>query len=182
MTDHAQVAFGALSERLLKLSAATNLPQPYQVTDTLVITPPTMKRGTEMRSAHMSMLVAQTLLAEAMRRGNDPRPRPEDFPDTAAHDAAVAQWSADGDANEKAMNDLAAQVRDAEDAYNRAFFGEAFDDVMAFFESQPQALWDAFVTDIKDEFLPSQPRDGLCPTCGHITDEEQAGKASPPLT
>ena len=169
---------GGLSERLMKLSATTKLPQPYPVTDTNIVMPLTMKRSTELREAHMSMLVAQTLLAEAMRRTGAARPNPADFDDdTDAYEAAVAEWEADADANEKAMTDLAQQVRDAEDAYNRAFFGDAFDDLMAFFESQPQALWDAFVTDIKAEFLPEHPRDGHCPTCGQITDEEQAGKA-----
>ena len=133
----------------------------------IVVQPLTMKRSTELREAHMSMLVAQTLLAESMRRTGATRPASDSFADTGAYEAAVAEWEADADANEKAMKDLAQQVRDAEDSYNRAFF-----------ESQPQALWDAFVEDIKQEFLPSHPRDGHCPTCGHVVDEEQAGKAS----
>lgn len=167
---------GGLSERLMKLAANTTLPQPYEVTGSITVQPLTMKRSTELREAHMSMLVAQTLLAEAMRRSGDTRPAPDDFADTDAYEAAVAEWEADADANEKAMQDLAQQVRDAEDAYNRAFFGDAFDDVIAFFESQPQALWDAFVNDIKEEFLPTHPRDGVCKTCGHVVDEEEAGK------
>ena len=169
---------GGLSERLMKLAASTKLPQPYEVTASIVVQPLTMKRSTELREAHMSMLVAQTLLAESMRRTGATRPASDSFADTDAYEAAVAEWEADADANEKAMKDLAQQVRDAEDSYNRAFFGDAFDSVIAFFESQPQALWDAFVEDIKQEFLPSHPRDGHCPTCGHVVDEEQAGKAS----
>ena len=169
---------GGLSERLMKLAASTKLPQPYEVTASIVVQPLTMKRSTELREAHMSMLVAQTLLAESMRRTGATRPASDSFADTDAYEAAVAEWEADADANEKAMKDLAQQVRDAEDSYNRAFFGDAFDAVIAFFESQPQALWDAFVEDIKQEFLPSHPRDGHCPTCGHVVDEEQAGKAS----
>ena len=169
---------GGLSERLMKLAAATKLPQPYEVTASIVVTPLTMKRSTALREAHMSMLVAQTLLAESMRRSGANRPAAGDFPDTDAYQAAVAEWEADADADEKAMKELAQQVRDAEDAYNRAFFGDAFDAVIAFFESQPQVLWDAFVEDIKAEFLPSHPRDGHCPTCGQIVDEEEAGKVS----
>lgn len=176
------VNLGAPSERLLKLAIDSHVPDPYEVTDTIVIEPLTKKRGTALREAHMSLLVYQTLLNAAMQRTNTPRPDPpaagasEDV--LAAHEVAVQKWQTEIAGNEQTLKDLGDNIAKAEEQYNRAFFGDSHDAVMEFFETQPQRLWDAFVEDIKSEFLPAAPKDGVCPTCGNVEDEEEAGKAS----
>lgn len=174
--------FGVASERLMKLSIESKVPDPYPVTDRISVAPLTKKRGTALREAHMSILVYQTLLSEAMRQSNAaPTPPPADASEeeTAAHQAAVATWEASIKNNEEVMQALSQNITDAETAYNKAFFGDAHDDVMAYFEQQPQKLWDAFVTDIKAEFLPAMPTGGVCPTCGNVEDQAEVGK---PLT
>jgi hypothetical protein len=177
--DMAVSAFGVPSERLMKLSVDSKVPDPYPVTDRISVAPLTKKRGTALREAHMSILVYQTLLSEAMRQSNTAPSAPS--PDAgeeeaAAYQEAVTAWEASIKNNEEVMQALSQNITDAETAYNKAFFGDAHDDVMAYFEQQPQKLWDAFVTDIKAEFLPAMPTGGVCPTCGNVEDQEEAGK------
>lgn len=167
------VSIGPLSERLLKLQLESGVVEPYKVTSDLVIEPPTKARGTRMHDASVRLAILQSLLNQAI---NQSFPRPERTDDPEADARALDEWQRQIDQHNDTANAIAEKIGEAEDDYNRAFFGDAHDDVMAFFESQPQKLWDAFVVDIKRDFLPPQPENGVCPTCGH-TDAEQAGKA-----
>lgn len=65
-------------------------------------------------------------------------------------------------------------VEQSADRYNRALFGDAYGQVLEFFDNRPAQEWTAFYEDIQSQFMPT-PDTGRCPTCGH-TDEEQAGK------
>jgi hypothetical protein len=172
-------AFGVPSERLMKLSIDSKVPDPYPVTDKISVAPLTKKRGTALREAHMSILVYQTLLSEAMRQSNTaPSALPADASEAeaSAHQEAVAAWEESIKNNEEVMQALSKNIVEAETAYNEAFFGDAHDEVMAYFEQQPQKLWDAFVADIKADFLPAMPTGGVCPTCGNVEDQAEAGK------
>lgn len=172
---------GSLSERLLKLSIDSNIPEPYEVSETITVEPLTRKRGKAMTDAHMRLYVGQSLLSTAMSQTNSPRPaRPgHDAPPEQldAYQKAIELWEGEINRSEETINGLNEQIRKASDDYDRAFFGDAYEDVIAFFEEQPQRLWDAFVADIRSEFLPAAPKDGVCPACGHVEDEEEAGKA-----
>lgn len=194
--------YGELSERLLKLSIDTNVPEPYPVTDKIIVEPPTKKRGEEMRDAHTKILVSQTLL-NALLTKIDNRPTPPVVPDelpedateemraehaaveaayeeaAAGYEVALANWEEECKAAETQSEELATTIKDATDQYHRAFFGDTHDALMAFFDDKPQKLWDAFVDDIKSEFLGivHAPADGTCPTCGQVADAEEAGKA-----
>jgi hypothetical protein len=131
-----------------------------------------------MRDKHAEMLVYQALLNEAVARAAEPKPadptplpRPGDdaseddiaiwewldAEQAAERETAVAEWEARAQANNTEMAALASKVREATEEYNRAFFGAAHDDVMAFFADQPQTLWDMFIEDIGTYFLPHPP-------------------------
>jgi hypothetical protein len=141
--------FGVPAGRLLELQQETSLPQPYVVTDTIVITPPTKTRADKIRESQMVVMIYSQLLNEALQRS----------------------------VTEDEMNGLTKYIREAEQAYNEAFFGDQFDNVVAFFATQDDQLWKAFEVDIQKRFFPNQPVDGKCGTCGHVLDEDAAGKA-----
>jgi hypothetical protein len=145
---------GVPAGRLLQLSIETRTPQPYVVTDSISITPPTKKRAELMRDAQLASMIGRGLLNQELT----------------------------GQARDDVIEELSKRVKAAEDDYNKAFFGDAHDAVIAFFDDQPQSLWDAFVDDIRSDFLPVAPVDGVCPTCGHVEDDEAAGKAPESLT
>lgn len=140
--------YGTPAGRLLELQLETNLPQPYVVTDTITITPPTKERADRIREAQMVVLIYNQLLNEALAR-------------------SVGQDE---------INGLTEHIKKAENDYNEAFFGDQYDDVVAFFATQDDQLWKAFQNDIQRRFFPNQPRDGKCATCGHVLDEDAAGK------
>lgn len=186
-----------MSPRLAELAAETNTPQPYAVTTAIVVTPPTRTRRRGMHEAEMAMFMSRQMLAGALAAAAEPAPSApteppppaEDASDEdraeheaavtalrADHDAAVAAWEARMESMQQQVKQINAQTQNAVDDYDRAFFGDAYPEVMAFFEDKP-GLWERFIPDIKSEFLPKAPDDGKCPTCGTLTDEESAKKA-----
>ncbi|WP_458317108.1 hypothetical protein [Mycolicibacterium brisbanense] len=198
-------SFGQPAGRLAKLIVETTMAEPYVVTDTIIVAPLTKTRSQALTDALTKMGVTNSLMQQAMKGSGLTRPEypampqpPGDVnPETlATYQAAItahgdlvlewekrhAQWEADVDKLEATMKDLAAEIEARSDDYSRALFGDAYDDVMEFFAGQPVELWNAFVTDIKEEFgvAPKHaqvPEDGKCTSCGHVIDEEQAGKA-----
>lgn len=199
-------SFGQPAGRLALLIAETKMPEPYVVTDTITVQPPTKARSQALTDALTAMAITNSLMQQALKFGGPARPdypvmpqppEGETTPETLeayqaaidAHEALVAEWEElqrgwEGQVEklDSAMNDLSAQMAKHSDDYTRALFGAAHDDVMAYFADQPVELWNAFVEDIKDQFglspKPSQvPDDGKCASCGHVADEEQAGKA-----
>jgi hypothetical protein len=169
----------AMSERLCKLAAEIHQPEPYPVTKTIVVTPPTRVRSKAMSAAELQIYLCNNLLSQAVTRTQTAPPAlADDATDEqkTEHEQALAAWkkqTQDVDDTIKAINDKAAA---AQDDYEHAFFGDAYQAVMDYFEDKPQ-LWEAFAKDIKAEFLPPTPDDGVCPTCGHI-DQDTAGKES----
>lgn len=140
---------GVPAGRLAELQAETNLSEPYVVTEDIVITPPTKARADEIRESQMVVLIYNQLLNEAMRR-------------TVTEDE---------------LTGLTKYIKEAEAKYNEAFFGDQYNNVVAFFATQDDRLWTAFQKDIQSQFFPNQPADGKCGTCGHVLDEDAAGKA-----
>lgn len=141
---------GVPAGRLLELQLETNLPEPYVVTDTITVTPPTKARADKIRESQMVVMIYNQLLNEALSRS----------------------------VTEDELTGLTKYIKEAERTYNEAFFGDEYDDVVAFFATQDDRLWLAFQTDIQKRFFPNQPVDGKCGTCGHVIDEDAAGKAS----
>lgn len=191
------VTHHALSQRLMDLCAETRIPQPYPITDTLVVTPPDRHRRRGMYEADIAIFMARQMLAQALKAAAEPAPEPppdaptsdevddesaatEESPDSASthkqHTEAMAAWmqrTAEVATRIKAIN---AQIESAADDYDRAFFGVAYDAVMEFADAMP-FHYDRLLPDIKAEFLPAAPDDGTCSQCGQVVDEEQAKKA-----
>lgn len=140
---------GVPAGRLLELQQETNLPQPYVVSDTITVIPPTKARADKIREAQMVVLIYNQLLNEALSRS----------------------------VTEEELNGLTKYIKEAEHTYNEAFFGDQYDNVVAFFSGLDDRLWQAFEKDIQRQFFPNQPVDGKCGTCGHVIDEDAAGKA-----
>lgn len=193
------VTRSAMSPRLLQLAAETNTPQPYPVTDDITVTPLTRTRMNALQAAEMKLYALRGLLNNQIVRKADPEPVPAAGPEPALfHDASDEQraeyedahhnweqqraadaklhteWVAKQDAAVAEIESIRQQLDDAQREYERAFFGEAYTAVIDYFEDKP-LLWNKFSVDIKNEFLPPAPHNGVCPTCGH-TDEVQAGK------
>ena len=179
----ASVPRSAMSHRLLKLAAETNLPEPYPIADGIVVTPPGKKRREAMSKAEMRIYLTSGLLNQAMARTTPPAPTMAENDATAdqlaAYEHAKAEWDRQTKASEDELNELSAQIDAARADYERAFFGDVYDAVIEYFDDPdvPQQLWDAFVADIQAEFLPAAPDNGTCPTCGHVEDEEAAERA-----
>jgi hypothetical protein len=173
--------FGNLSPTLMKLSLETNLPDPYEVSDGIVIPAPTRKRAKAMAEAEMERFLAQIALNQAYGRSQRPSPpKPSDAtPEAlAAWEVENAAWDDLKQASEDDLHAMTKRIQAADDAYNEAFFGGKYQDVVAFFDEQPPQLWDEFIADIQKKFGPkSAPADGKCPECGQVVDEEEAGKA-----
>lgn len=147
--------FGEPSGRLAELFAKTVVPEPYAVTDKIVIQPPTKTEWEQLDQLQTQRMAGNFFLAQALQHGD-------------ATDADLAE--------------LTKIVNDADEAYNRLFFGGQHDDVMKFFADRQPAHWQAFCADIKAHFLPSTPATGACPHCGHVVDADLAGKDSEPST
>lgn len=141
---------GVPAGRLLELQLETNIPKPYVVTDQLTIAPPTKARADKIREAQMVVMVYNTLLSEAMRRPNT---------------------------DEDTLNGLTKYITDAEKTYTDALFGEHHEAITELLLTLDDQLAQAFQKDIVKQFFPDQPVDGKCGTCGHVIDEEAAGKA-----
>ena len=164
----------AWSERLLEMHDETNKPEPYPVTDDIIVMPLTRTRGAALKAAELKKFFAQQVLSRraAVTVISQPPQLPDDATaeQTAEYEEALKDWTAAFD-----IEAIQRQIDAADREYDQAFFGDAHDAVMEFFEDKP-ALWDKFIVDIKAALLPPGPDSGTCPTCGH-TDDEQAGKA-----
>lgn len=194
------VTRSAMSPRLLQLAAETNIPQPYPVTDDITVMPLTRTRMNALQAAEMKLYALRGLLNNQIIRKADSEPAPVAGPEPVlaedardeqraeyedahnnwelqrAADAKLhADWVAIQDAAISEIESIREQLDDAQQEYERAFFGEAYAAVIDYFEDKP-LLWNKFSVDIKNEFLPPAPHNGVCATCGH-TDEAQAGKA-----
>ena len=175
----APASHNAMSKRLMELAAETVTPEPYQVTDSITVTPLTRTRRTAMNDAELRIWVLRQVLAEKLATVKRPRPSLDDENPTEeqldAHRLATLVWETQRTQLEAETEEVGDKLTAATDDYDRAFFGDAYDDVVAYFEDKP-ALWELFVPDIKAQLLPAGPPDGICPTCGH-TDTATAGKA-----
>lgn len=150
---------GQLSGRLRDLFAKTVVPEPYQVTEKIVVAPPTKGAWRELDALQARRSAVQLLIAEAWNRmGTANAPTAADF------------------------DELNKEAKDAEDAYNRLFFGPDWSKIEKLGEAWQREQWNEFIQDIKAHFLGQGPSDGKCPRCGHVEDEEQAGNFSESTT
>ena len=172
---------GELSPRLLELSAKTISIEPYVVTEKIVIRQ-TRKRREELHAAWLDIGRCQTKLTAMVKRANVPPPEPPGDDATpeqiATHDAALAEWNSAMEAIEAESTQVNSEVKDATERYERAFFGDAYDDIMELSQDWELDFWDAFKADVNDYFMKgvNPPPDGISEN-GEVIDLEEAGKA-----
>ena len=77
--------------------------------------------------------------------------------------------------NREQLEQLEKVTEKAAEDYDRALFGDTYDDIMRLSQNWTATVWNAFYQDVQDRFLPV-PQDGLCPTCGNVVDQAAAGK------
>lgn len=146
---------GELSNRLRDLFSKTVVPQPYPVTDTIIIAPPTKAAWAQLDELENRRMAAQFLLADAWKR-----------------------LGAEGGPTRADIDELTTTANDAQSAYDDLFFGEHYEALKAVSASWEREHWNAFCRDIKNHFLGVGPATGACPHCGTVVDAEAAGKDS----
>lgn len=194
------------SERLQKLLLAAAVPDPYEVTEGIVITVPTRHRRQVMADLELATTANRSVLVKLIDMELPKRPECPVMPEPpsskltkatyAAYESAVEQyrtlesewerldqeWQSAVEKHRELINSISEKMTANSEAYTKALLGNAYDDVLEFFDDQPAELWQAFQADLMYHFKlavrpPEVPDDGTCPECGKIVDEEQAGKA-----
>lgn len=186
---------GQPAGRLLELTLEVKTPEPYVVTDRITIYPPTKKTAARLDELNWAVVTNKAILQEALRRNMEDSPTPakvkraedmsdEDFEAAVVkadeeHVASVDAWQSRTLASGELIKELQAKVEEDTIEWNRVFFGNRYDELQEFFDDRPKQLWERFVDDIRSDFLSTNsPDDGVCSKCGHVTDEDAAGKGS----
>lgn len=124
--------------------------KPFEITEGLVLYPPTPARARGMSRA------------------------------TAAAQAAVAASinAAKNGATQAEMDEISKQIEAADLEYTKDLVGpDEFDAVEEFFSTRGDWERNAFINAVKNQFL-RLPEDGVCRHCGQVIAPEQAGKDS----
>jgi hypothetical protein len=152
--------------RFAQLLAEIDEPQPYEVTESVTITPPTKARMALIVSAQTAYVIARGQLESMTSPLVDENGKvlldEQEQPVMPRIDP-------------QQLEQLERLTTKAAEDYDRALFGDAYDAVIAMSQHWTGFRWNAFYKDVQDYFLPV-PQDGLCPTCGNVVDEEAAGK------
>lgn len=153
--------------RFAELLTEIDEPEPYEVVEGVTIYPPTKSRMGLVVSAQTAYVIARGQLESMMSPilGEDGKPLLDE----------VTGQPIMPSVNREQMEQLETVTAKAAEDYDRALFGDAYDDVMRLSQNWTGTVWNAFYQDVQDRFLPV-PQDGLCPTCGNVVDQEEAGK------
>lgn len=146
-------SLGELSNRLTELFAKTVVPEPYPVTDRIIIPPPTKQAWKLLDDLENRRMAAQFLLSDAWQR-----------------------LGADGGPTRADIDELTKTANDAQAEYDHLFFGGQYANLMKLSEGWEREHWNVFCGDIKRHFLGIGPATGTCPHCGNVVDAEEAGK------
>lgn len=117
--------------------------EPFEVTDDLVLFPPTVRRTQDLDAAYAGYMAGQAALVNAVTTG----------------------------ATQDEVEKIRDAIYHAETAYNEALFGGAdkYAAVCAYFDDRPNWEKQAFEDAVKQEFL-RLPPDGRCKVCGTVVD------------
>lgn len=122
--------------------------EPFRVTADLVLYPPTPERAKKMSAATLSAQAAIAAASHAIQTGATPAE----------------------------VQELNETIEAADQAYTEGLLGEQeLPRVDAFFADKGEWERQAFIEAVKKQFL-QLPDAGECPTCGHVLDEDAAGK------
>jgi hypothetical protein len=137
---------------VLAATRAANLDiKPFEITDDLVLYPPTPERARGMSRATAAAQAAVAASVNAVRNG----------------------------ASQAELDEISQQIEAADLEYTRDLVGpDKHDAVEAYFADKGQWERDAFIDAIRNQFL-RLPEDGVCKHCGQVIDHDQAGKGNP---
>lgn len=152
--------------RFAKLLTEIEQPEPYEVTANCSIMPPDKDRMELMVSSQTAYIIARGQL-DALTS-----PIVDDEGNMVLDENKQPIMPS---VNREQIDNLEALVKRAAEQYDRAVFGDAYDEVMRLSRKWTGAVWNAFFKDVQDTFLPI-PEGGLCPTCGNVANQEEAGK------
>lgn len=91
--------------------------------------------------------------------------------------AQLGELVKDPDPDKTVLNRIQALIDESEQAYDEALFGDAYEQVVDFFEELPEEWWDAMYADVHEKLVNrvEVPED-TCPRCGqHIGDDDEEG-------
>lgn len=125
--------------------------QPYVIDrpegGAIIISPLTRRRRKALKAAQAAYLMVGAQLAEAQNEGT---------------------------ANQGTLTRIQGVLEEAEQEYDKALFGDAYQDVYDFYEELQEEYWDAMYQDVHDALVNRvTPPQDVCPKCGRKTDDAE---------
>jgi hypothetical protein len=160
--------------RFAELMRDVHVPDPYVITEDLRVDPPSRNQMAQIQAAQASFAIANSQLQSMLepvkqeKLGDDGKPEVDDQGEKVYIEVLP-------EIDPAHLEQIQSITQGASERYNRALFGDAYGQVIEYFDRKPVQVWNAFYVDIQNEFMPV-PEDGRCPTCGHVEDQEQVGK------
>lgn len=92
--------------------------------------------------------------------------------------AQLAEVAREANPDQTSISRIQGLIDAAEKAYDEAVFGDAYDQVVEFFEDLPEEWWDAMYQAIHDKLINrvELPEDA-CPKCGRPLEDTEEGEA-----
>jgi hypothetical protein len=94
--------------------------------------------------------------------------------------AQLAEIVNAGDADQSTISRVQEVYDEAEGAYDKALFGDAYDEVIEFFDELPEEWWDAMYQAVHDKLVNRvEPPEDVCSKCGQKVggeDDEEGGE------
>lgn len=128
--------------------------EPYHIqrpdADDIVIAPLTRARRKQLKAAQAAYMLTGGQLADAQR---------------------------EGDASQEVISRIQTLLEKAEESYDRALFGDSYDELVAYYDPLQEEFWDAMYQDVHDLLVNRVPTDDhRCQRCGRPFDEDAEGK------
>lgn len=155
---------GAFARVLAETRAAGLAIERFEITEDLVLEPPTETQMDLVEQYSAAYLLAQSSALNLLR--SQP-PAPEDHEERAT-------WAQQ---QQEALNNAYTIAKEAERKFNEALYGgpEMLQRVEEFFTGRPGWEKQAFASAVNQQFR-RLPKDGCCAACGQVVDE-QAGES-----
>jgi len=91
--------------------------------------------------------------------------------------AQLMQVQNDETADQATISRIQGLIDEADATYNKALFGDAYDEIVEFYEDQQEEFWDAMYQSVHDALVNRvELPEGVCSKCGHKAEDEDAGK------
>lgn len=90
--------------------------------------------------------------------------------------AQMIEVQKDQTADQGTMDRIQKLIDEADQRYNQALFGDAYQEVEDYYENLHEEFWDAMYTDIHEALVNriNLPED-ICPKCGHKIESDEEG-------